>query len=38
MELLEVRNVSKTYGTGEATVHALKNAAGTSASSSRVLT
>ena len=27
MELLEVRNVSKTYGTGEATVHALKNAA-----------
>lgn len=26
MNLLEVKNVSKTYGTGEATVHALKNA------------
>ena len=26
MNLLEVKNISKTYGTGEATVHALKNA------------
>ena len=26
MDLLEVKNLSKTYGTGEATVHALKNA------------
>ena len=26
MDLLEVKNISKTYGTGEATVHALKNA------------
>ena len=26
MELLEVKNISKTYGTGEATVHALKKA------------
>ena len=25
MNLLEVKNISKTYGTGEATVHALKN-------------
>ena len=26
MDLLEVKNISKTYGTGEATVHALKDA------------
>lgn len=26
MNLLEVKNISKTYGTGEATVHALKQA------------
>ena len=26
MDLLEVKNISKTYGSGEATVHALKNA------------
>ena len=26
MDLLEVKNISKTYGTGEATVHALKQA------------
>ena len=26
MDLLEVKNISKTYGTGEATVHALKKA------------
>ena len=26
MSLLEVKNISKTYGTGEAAVHALKNA------------
>ena len=26
MSLLEVKNISKTYGTGEASVHALKNA------------
>ena len=26
MNLLEAKNVSKTYGTGETTVHALKNA------------
>ena len=26
MELLEVKNISKTYGSGEAAVHALKDA------------
>ena len=26
MDLLEVKNLSKTYGTGETAVHALKNA------------
>lgn len=26
MELLEVKNISKTYGTGDAAVHALKQA------------
>ena len=26
MDLLEVKNISKIYGTGEATVHALKQA------------
>jgi putative ABC transport system ATP-binding protein len=25
MDLLEVQSISKTYGSGEATVHALKN-------------